>query len=113
MIYDLHIPLPDHMRFLSLYHLFDGRWSMGLAASYELLSSSGSSLGGVVATGYGLSVEEARVAAIDKLQANLEERKNRPPAPLPTLGKSSLARNTSAFGEKSVDDILALLGVKK
>jgi hypothetical protein len=116
MNYVFEINLPEHVRFLSLYAMFDGRWSLGVAARYELLSPAGSSLGGVVATGYGLSIGEAQVNALAKLQERIEEANNRPRVPLPPAPSKSVpsARNTSAFGEKSVDDILGLImGGKK
>lgn len=105
MYYVFEIPLPDHVRFCSLYLKYDGTWSLTIAGKYELLNPSGSSLGGIVATGHAGTVEEARVEALGKLMAKLEEARDRPAVPLPVLGKK--ARSASAFSDKSVDDILA------
>jgi len=115
MNYVFEISLPDHVRFGSLYLQHDGKWSLGVRAAYELLDPHGSSLGGVVATGYGATVEEARVAALDKLQAQLEVARNRrAPDPVTVQPHArSQPRNAAAFKGKSVEDILAAIGVAK
>jgi hypothetical protein len=114
MIYEFNIPLPDHVRFGSLYLQHNGVWSLGVRAAYELLDPHGSSLGGVVATGYGATVDEARIQALDKLQSQLREAHSRPASDPPRLqSHSRLNRSghSETFKGKSVEDILATLGV--